>query len=77
MTFTNFKNYPMKKTKDKTSSYIFQILLGVVLLVLFFVRGQEYSIIDYLKLTFGLVMIGLGIYGLIKGKKKDKQSGTE
>lgn len=63
----------MKKTKDKTSSYIFQILLGVVLLVLFFVRGPSYSVIDYLKLTFGLVMLGLGAFGLIRSKKRNNQ----
>ena len=64
----------MKKKTDKTSSYVIQIVIGVILLVLFFVRGQVYSVIDYLKLTFGLVLIGLGVFGLIKGKKEDNQS---
>jgi hypothetical protein len=61
----------MASKTDKTSTYTFQIIIGAILIALFFIRGNSYSLINIMKLTIGFVLIGLGIFGFIRSRKRN------
>ena len=67
----------MSKKSDKSSSYVIQMIVGLILIVLFIIDAPDFSIIDYLKLGIGLIGIGHGIYGLSKEKKRKSQSNKQ
>ncbi|PLW91920.1 MAG: hypothetical protein C0592_13435 [Marinilabiliales bacterium] len=65
----------MTRKSNKSSAYIFQILIGILLIVMFFIDDFEsHSTFDYIKLLFGLIIIGIGVFGLVKNKKREDES---
>ena len=42
---------------------------------MFFIDDFEsHSTFDYIKLLFGLIIIGIGVFGLVKNKKREDES---
>ena len=60
-----------KKEENGTLQEVLYLVIGVLFIVrMFFEDFSLWSVIDYLKLAFGLFLIGFGVYKLRASRSK-------
>ena len=58
-----------KKQANPTSGYLLMIV-GVIRVVLFVIRGSEWNVVRIVKLAFSVVVIAYGLWVVIRSSKK-------